>query len=273
MSQTENDAVRAAVRATYGQIALADVSSCCAPADSTTSSCCSPESSAPVVSVGSLQLGYSAADLATVPAGADLGLGCGNPNAIAGLKPGERVLDLGSGAGFDAFLAARAVGATGQVIGVDMTPAMISKAHANAEKAGYANVEFRLGEIEHLPVADASVDVIISNCVINLSPDKAAVFREAFRVLTPGGRLAISDVVATAELPAEVAGDLALYSGCIAGASLISELQAAMMAAGFQDIRIAPKDESKAFIEQWAPGRNVTDYVVSATIEAVKLGG
>lgn len=264
MSQTANDDIRASVRETYSQIALAETNSCCAP---TESSCCAP--SAPV-QIGSAQLGYSDADLSSVPDGADLGLGCGNPGAIAAMKPGETVLDLGSGAGFDAFLSARAVGPTGHVIGVDMTPAMVSRARENAQRGGYANVEFRLGEIEHLPVADASVDVIISNCVINLSPDKAAVFRDAYRALRPGGRLAISDVVASAELPDDVRGDLSLYSGCVAGASLIADLEANMDAAGFTDIRIAPKDESKAFIEQWAPGRSITDYVVSATIEAVK---
>ena len=151
-----------------------------------------------------------------------------------------------------------------------MTPAMVAKARANAEDAGYEHVEFRLGEIEHLPVADGTVDVIISNCVVNLSPDKPAVFRDAFRVLRAGGRLAISDVVASTELPDDVRGDLSLYSGCMAGASLVSDLQTMLTEAGFADIRIAPKNESKAFIEQWAPGRNITDYVVSATIEAVK---
>ena len=264
MSQTTNDAIRAAVRDTYSQIALAETNNCCAPADS---SCCTPSA---LVQLGSEQLGYTAEEMTSVPDGADLGLGCGNPGAIAAMKPGETVLDLGSGAGFDAFLSARAVGAAGHVIGVDMTPAMVSKARANAEQGGYTNVEFRLGEIEHLPVADATVDVIISNCVINLSPDKDAVFRESYRVLRPGGRLAISDVVAFAELPDDVRHDLSLYSGCVAGASQIDELQAAMADAGFVDIQIAPKDESKAFIEQWAPGRNITDYVVSATIEAVK---
>jgi SAM-dependent methyltransferase len=215
-------------------------------------------------------LGYSDDDLAAVPDGADLGLGCGNPGAIAAMQAGETVLDLGSGAGFDAFLAARAVGPGGRVIGVDMTPEMVSKARANAEAGGYDNVEFRLGEIEHLPVADGTVDVIISNCVINLSPDKAAVFHDAFRVLRPGGRLAISDVVASAELPDEISSDLSLYSGCVAGASLISEVHSMLLEAGFDDVVIAPKDESKSFIEQWAPGRSITDYVVSATIEAVK---
>ena len=268
MSQTTNDDIRAAVRETYSAIALSDAGGCGAPSDSSASSCCTP--GAEVIQIGSLQLGYSDGDLAAVPDGADLGLGCGNPNAIAAMPPGETVVDLGSGAGFDAFLSARAVGPTGHVIGVDMTPAMVSKARANAEQGDYANVEFRLGEIEHLPVADATVDVIISNCVINLSPDKSAVFRDAYRVLRPGGRLAISDVVATTELPDEVAGDLALYSGCVAGASLVADLEAAMAAAGFVDIRIAPKDESKVFIEQWAPGWSVTDYVVSATIEAIK---
>ena len=269
MSQTtNNDAIRAAVRDTYGQIAVAESSSCCAPATSSTS-CCAPETP---VQVGSALLGYSEDELTSIPHGADLGLGCGNPGAIAAMRPGETVLDLGSGAGFDAFLSARAVGPTGRVIGVDMTPEMVSKARANAMQGNYDNVEFRLGEIEHLPVADASVDVIISNCVINLSPDKAAVFRDAFRVLKQGGRLAISDVVATAELPGEVANDLALYSGCVAGASLVADLHAAMTAAGFQEIRIEPKDDSKAFIERWAPGRSITDFVVSATIEAVKPG-
>lgn len=261
---TTNDDIRAGARETYSQIALAESGGCCGPADS---SCCTP---ATPVQIGSIQLGYSAQDLVAVPEGADLGLGCGNPRAIASLQPGETVLDLGSGAGFDAFLASSAVEAHGRVIGVDMTPAMVSKARANAEAGGYQNVEFRLGEIENLPVADATVDVIISNCVINLSPDKAAVFADAFRVLREGGRLAISDVVASTELPEDIRGDLSLYSGCMAGASLICDLETMMAQAGFQDIRIAPKDESRTFIEQWAPGRSITDYVVSATIEGIK---
>ena len=261
VNQADNDEIRTAVRETYSQIALSDDDGCAS------SSCCGGGGP---VSVASLELGYSAQDLISVPEGADLGLGCGNPGAIAALAPGETVLDLGSGAGFDAFLAAPVVGDAGRVIGVDMTPAMVSKARANAQRGGFANVEFRLGEIERLPVADAVVDVIISNCVINLSPDKPAVFRESFRVLREGGRLAVSDVVASNQLPEDVRGDLALYSGCVAGASLVADLEAMMAAAGFVDIRIAPKDESKAFIEQWAPGRQITDYVVSATIEATK---
>jgi ubiquinone/menaquinone biosynthesis C-methylase UbiE len=202
--------------------------------------------------------------------GANLGLGCGNPQAIADLKPGETVLDLGSGGGFDCFLAARQVGETGHVIGVDMTPAMVSKARVNAEKGGFQNVEFRLGEIEHLPVADHSVDVILSNCVINLSPDKERVFADCFRVLKPGGRLAISDVVAFADLPAHVQEDMALLTGCMAGAALISELEEMLKEVGFQHVRIRPKEESKTFIRDWAPGLPVTDYVVAATIEATR---
>jgi SAM-dependent methyltransferase len=214
--------------------------------------------------------GYSAEDTSAVPEGANLGLGCGNPIALASLRPGETVLDLGSGAGFDCFLAARAVGETGRVIGVDMTHEMLRKARANADKGGYTHVEFRLGEIEHLPVADASVDVIISNCVINLSPEKAQVFRDAFRVLKPGGRLAVSDVVATAPFPEEVQHDLALRAGCVAGASFLDDLEGMLKDAGFADIRIQPKDESRMFIREWVPGTNIADYLISATIEAVK---
>jgi ubiquinone/menaquinone biosynthesis C-methylase UbiE len=199
-----------------------------------------------------------------------MGLGCGNPQAIAGLKPGETVLDLGSGGGFDCFLAARQVGETGRVIGVDMTPEMVRKARANAQKAAVSNVEFRLGEIEHLPVADRSVDAIISNCVINLSPDKGAVFQEAFRVLKPGGRLAIADIVATAPLPEEARKDLALISGCIGGAAPIEEVATYLREAGFRDIRIQPKVALSEVVREWVPGSRVDEYVVSATIEAVK---
>lgn len=199
-----------------------------------------------------------------------MGLGCGNPKVIASLKPGEVVVDLGSGGGFDCFLAAREVGPSGYVIGVDMTPDMISKARSNALKGKIGNVEFRLGEIEHLPLADATADVIISNCVINLSPNKPQVFREAFRALKPGGRLAISDVVATVELPEQIRQDAALISGCIGNASLIADLEKMLFDSGFEQIRIQPKDGSKEFIRDWAPGQNVTDYIVSATIEAIK---
>jgi arsenite methyltransferase len=217
-------------------------------------------------------LGYSAEEIASLPEGADLGLGCGNPQAIASLRPGETVLDLGSGAGFDCFLAARSVGPTGRVLGVDMTPEMLTKARANAAKSGASNVEFRLGEIEALPIADESVDVILSNCVINLSPDKPRVFREAFRVLKPGGRLAVADIVRSAEIPPELAADLAAVCGCVAGAASIDELEVILRDAGFVDVRIRPKDSSRDFIRRWIPGRNAADYVVSTTIEAVKPG-
>jgi SAM-dependent methyltransferase len=197
-------------------------------------------------------------------------LGCGNPLAIASLKAGETVLDLGSGGGFDCFLAAQAVGETGQVIGVDMTPRMLSRARELAADNGFENVEFRLGEIENLPAADGSVDVIISNCVINLSPEKQRVFREAFRVLKPGGRLVVSDMVATAELPDVMRSDPNLYTACIAGASLIDDVEAMLEEAGFVGVRIKPKDESRQFIRAWAPGLGVEDFVVSAIIEAAK---
>lgn len=262
MSAAEHDRLRQQVRDAYGAIARTDGCGC-AP------SCCAP-SETDVAALLSQGIGYSAEDTAAVPAGANLGLGCGNPQAIAALQAGETVLDLGSGAGFDAFLAAAAVGATGQIIGVDMTPDMLTKARANAAKGGYTNVDFRLGEIEHLPVADASVDVIISNCVINLSPDKPQVFREASRVLKPGGRLAISDIVLTADLPADMKAEIALYTGCVAGAASVAELTAMIEAAGFSEIRIAPKDASRDYIQRWAPGRGVEDYIASASIEAVK---
>ncbi|HOA93681.1 MAG TPA: arsenite methyltransferase [Quisquiliibacterium sp.] len=268
-SPSTQDALRQQVREAYAEVARA---SDAGQASGCATSCCGTSDDAAINTLISTRLGYSTADLAAVPSGADMGLGCGNPKAIAALRPGETVVDLGAGGGFDCFLAAREVGADGRVIGVDMTPDMVSKARANAVKGRFDNVEFRLGEIEHLPVADGTADVVISNCVINLSPDKAQVFHDAFRVLKPGGRLAISDVVATAELPEAMRQDAALIAGCMGNASLIGDLEAMMRAAGFAQIRIEPKDESKAFIADWAPGRNVTDYVVAATIEAVKPG-
>ena len=265
MNSLENDAIRAAVRDHYASVATGapvpnvdSGSGCCAP------SCCGGATST------SLKVGYSEDDITAAPDGADLGLGCGNPQAIASIKPGETVLDLGAGAGFDAFLAARQTGTSGKVIGVDMTPAMIEKARANARKVGAKNVEVRLGEIEHLPVADASVDVIISNCVINLSPDKPAVFAEAFRVLKPGGRLAVSDVVATAPLPAALATSIAAHAGCIAGAADIASLKTTLEAAGFHDILITVNERSRDFIRDWLPGSSAESYVASAAIQATK---
>jgi SAM-dependent methyltransferase len=197
-----------------------------------------------------------------------LGLGCGNPQAIAELKAGERVLDLGSGAGFDSFLAARQVGDTGSVVGVDMTPEMIAKARGNILKTELRNVEFRLGEIEHLPVADASVDVIMSNCVINLSTDKSSVFREAYRVLAPGGRLAISDIVAFREIPTAVRNDLQAYAGCVSGAALIAEVEGMLRGAGFENVRVDLKSNSDELVQGWSPGAET--LVASALIRGIK---
>jgi SAM-dependent methyltransferase len=264
MTQSGNDKIREAVREQYGKVAESGNAGCGCSA----TACC--DESGPDAKTTSVELGYSNADVNEVPAGANMGLGCGNPKAIASLKTGETVLDLGSGGGFDCFLAVKEVGESGQVIGVDMTPEMVSKARKNADKGGYDNIDFRLGEIERLPVADSTVDVIISNCVINLSPEKAKVFEETFRVLKPGGRLAISDVVATAELPEELKSDMALYTGCMAGASLITDIETMLRDAGFDNIEIKPKDESKEFIRNWVPDSKIQDYVVSATIEAIK---
>jgi len=253
--ESSSQIVREQVRRRYGATARGETSSC-------GDGCCS-STSADI-------LGYSAKESAIAPEGANLGLGCGNPLAIASLRAGQVVLDLGSGAGFDCFLAARAVGSSGKVIGVDMTHEMLSKARENAQENGFTNVEFRLGEIEALPVADNSIDVIISNCVINLSPEKQRVFDEAFRVLQPGGRLAVADMVATAPLPDDIKSDWAAYTGCIAGASQVTDLQRMLEASGFEKIEIAPKDSSRSFIREWLPGKRVEDYLVSATIEAVK---
>ena len=253
-SESPSETVREEVRRRYG--ASASGKSVCAE------NCCT--------STNATDLGYSAEDTAAAPEAGNLGLGCGNPLAIASLENGQVVLDLGSGAGFDCFLAARAVGKAGRVIGVDMTHEMLSKARENAEQNGFANVEFRLGEIEALPVADDSVDVIISNCVINLSPEKQRVFNEAFRVLKPGGRLAVADMVATAPVPEDIKADWAAYTGCMSGASQITELERMLRSSGFKDIRIAPKDSSRSFIREWLPGRKIEDYLISATIEAVK---
>ena len=226
----EQGEIRKAVRDSYGEIAK-NSGSCCLPG----ASCCGGGSPMEKISRG---IGYSPEEMQAVPEGANLGLGCGNPVALASIKEGETVLDLGSGAGFDAFLAARAVGKSGRVIGVDMTPEMLDKARGNARKGGYGNVEFRLGEIENLPVADRTVDIIISNCVINLSPDKERVFREAFRVLKPGGRLMVSDIVLLNRLSAALKESIEAYVGCVAGAVMKEDYLRAIREAGFEDIKI-----------------------------------
>ena len=226
MKETE---IKKTVRENYARIAMSG-NSCCRPTSS-----CGCGSSADTLS---RHIGYSDQEIAAVPDGANLGLGCGNPVAISSLKEGETVLDLGSGAGFDCFLAAGRVGEKGKVIGVDMTPEMIEKARANATKGGYENVEFRLGEIENLPAADNSVDVILSNCVVNLVPDKRKAFNETFRVLKPSGRFIISDIVLTKELPETIRHSIEAYVGCIAGASLMEEYLTVIKEAGFGEVKI-----------------------------------
>jgi ubiquinone/menaquinone biosynthesis C-methylase UbiE len=257
--------IKEMVRARYGGIAAkASEASCCAPA---ASACCGPETTS---QDKARRMGYSEAELGAVPEGANLGLGCGNPQAIAAMQPGEIVVDLGSGAGFDCFLAARQVGDTGQVIGVDMTHEMLKKARDNAAGIGACNVEFRLGELEHLPIADNTADVVISNCVINLVPDKQQVFREAFRVLKPGGRVAVSDVINVAPLPAELRADPALLCGCVAGAAPAERIEAWLSEVGFVEVRVTPNFESREMVESWASGRGVENYIASAMVEARK---
>jgi SAM-dependent methyltransferase len=265
MKNNENE-IRQAVRENYAKVAISSGSSgsCCGG-----SSCCSPVSSSAATEI-SANLGYSPEELASVPDGANMGLGCGNPQQIASLKPGETVLDLGCGGGFDCFLAAKKVGENGFVIGVDMTPEMVSKARKNVAVSEFENVDIRLGEIENLPVADNIVDVIISNCVINLSPNKPKVFAEAFRVLKTGGRLAVSDVIASSPIAENIKANLALHAACISGASTKDEIVTMLENVGFKNIVINPKESSKTFIKDWAPGCGVENFVVSADIIATK---
>jgi len=289
MDENKKTEIRNAVRDSYAKVALGGnapamelSSGCCSPDSDASddpkdkmvaSSCCGDEISDKSISVGdiSAKLGYSDDELEGIPDGANMGLGCGNPQAIAAIKKGETVLDLGSGGGFDVFLAARQTGETGKVIGVDMTPEMLDKARKNAQELKLDYVEFRLGEIENLPVKDGEVDVIISNCVINLSPDKSAVFREAYRVLRPGGRLAVSDVVAIDDIPEEMKGDMALLSGCVSGAAKVDDVKKALADAGFTDIAVEPKSHiSKEFINDWAPGMGIEKLVASANITGVR---
>ncbi|MEX2044395.1 MAG: arsenite methyltransferase [Opitutus sp.] len=284
-SLPESETIRSYVRDRYGAIAEQADSSCgcgpdcCSsaaadvakPADPVQRGCCADDCCAtagPEDSYGE-KLGYTAEELAAAADG-DLGLGCGNPLAIASIQPGETVLDLGSGAGFDCLLAARQLAGTGHVIGVDMTPAMVTKARANAAKSGFANLEFRLGEIEALPVVSESVDLIISNCVINLSPEKTRVIGEAFRVLKPGGRLALADIVATRPLPPALHTKLASIGACIGGAALVEDMRDLLRQAGFNRIDIKLREGSRDSIRQWTEDPTAGDFVVSALITAYK---
>jgi arsenite methyltransferase len=244
-SAGESD-LRSMVRERYG--AIADQGGgCCTP--TTTSGCCGG-ATGDVIQLDSIAALYEDPDVESLPAGVtDLSLGCGDPVTLASLQPGQTVLDLGAGGGIDCFLAAKKVGPAGRVIGVDITPSMIDRARRNQQQLGADNVEFRLGEIEHLPVADNSVDVILSNCVINLSPDKAQVFHEAYRVLKPGGRLAVSDIVTGGPLPAAVKNDLAAWAGCVAGALDVADYVAVIKAAGFVDVELTPVYWEPAMVE------------------------
>lgn len=265
MKNEDQNRIRQAVRQRYSCIADFNTVSCDCNAPLTINS--DTTISAEYVSQA---LGYSKVDIQSAPEGANLGLGCGNPRIITELKSGETVLDLGSGAGFDCFLAAKNVGSSGGVIGVDMTPEMVEKARHHAETSGISNVEFRLGEIEHLPVADNSIDGIISNCVINLSPEKSEAFNEAFRVLKPGGRLAISDIVAIKPLPSQIRQNLSLITGCVGGAKSIQDLKSMLFDAGFNNVLIEPLAQSRGFIKKWFPEYGIEDHIVSASISAIK---
>lgn len=219
-----------------------------------------------------LKLGYSESDLNTIPVESNLGLGCGSPVKQAQIKTGETILDLGSGAGLDCFLAVKETGPVGKVIGVDMTDQMLAKAHKNLSKTHYKNIEFRKGEIENLPVESNSIDVVISNCVINLCEDKQAVYNEVFRVLKPGGRIAISDVAQTKEFTDEIINSKEMLCSCISGAVSIKDLQEILENAGFVNIQVIPKYESREFIKDWANNINIEDYVVSVYVNAEKTG-
>ena len=261
---TATEDVRTVVREKYGAIAEGKSGGCCDQGTGCGCGCVTDELAS---------IGYSAEQIAAIPEGANLGLGCGNPLALADVQPGETVLDLGSGAGIDCFLAAREVGPTGRVIGVDMTPAMIEKARANAAKAGVANVEFRLGEIEHLPVAVASVDLVISNCVVNLSPAKDQVFRDAHRALKPGGRMLVSDLVLIRPLTPEMQRNVDLYVGCVAGASQREEYLKLIRAAGFADVEVLSEsgyDVGTSGLPEGSPEREAFAAVRSVKVRARK---
>jgi SAM-dependent methyltransferase len=289
ITEAAQDALRGRVRDGYSRIAATGSwsalqtgtagDSCCAGGG-----CCGPATFTPEQLASAI--GYTQGELAVAPDGANMGLSCGNPTALASLRGGETVLDLGSGGGFDCFIAGAKVGATGRVIGVDMTPAMLSKARANiadyGRQTGFSNVEFRLGEIENLPVADASVDVVISNCVLNLSPDKPRVWREIARVLRKGGRVAVSDLALLKPLPEAVRADLEALVGCVAGAVLVDDTRAQAAAAGLVDLQLTSKPQYIDAMTNWEdplyrkivaalpPGSRPSDYITSLDVEAVK---
>ncbi len=282
-SASDSEMVRRAVREGYGRIASEGGGSCCGPGRS----CCgAPQGDAATLAQ---HIGYSKEELAAIPEGANMGLSCGNPTALASLRPGETVLDLGAGGGFDAFIAGPKVGPGGRVIGVDMTPEMLAKARSNTmhyrESTGLDNVEFRLGEIEHLPVADASVDVVISNCVINLSPNKEQVWREIARVLKPGGRVAISDLALLKPLPLAIAEMIEALIGCIAGAVLVSETERMAREAGLEEVVTTGRSSYVDGMVDWQdplyqkimahlpPGARPSDYITSLEVGARKPKG
>jgi len=256
--------IKKQVKKHYKRIAESNQNNCCS---STSTSCCRTSANAQDISQ---KIGYSPEELTSAPEDSNLGLGCGNPQAIANLKSGEVVLDLGCGGGFDCFLAAKKVGRSGYVIGVDMTPEMITRARRNAEKFEYYNVDFRLGELENLPLPNNSVDVIISNCVINLSSNKQRVFNEAFRVLKAGGRLAISDIVSLKELPQELKQNIDFYAQCISGATTIDRIKMIVAKSGFKNIVITIKQDSSTYISEWVTTFPISEYIASATIQAIK---
>lgn len=264
-NQSSSEDVKRSVRSAYGKVASSNISnnSC-----GNSRSCCgvAPEPDAAY----SQELGYSQDEMSSLPEGSNMGLGCGNPSALASLKPGEVVLDLGAGGGIDVFLASDLVGPFGKVYGVDMTPEMVSQSRDYANKYGIQNVEFLLGEIEHLPLANNTIDVIISNCVVNLSTDKTKVFQESFRVLSEGGRIAISDIVALQPLPKEMVANEELYCNCISGAITVDEIEAILSKAGFSNINIELDESSRMYIKDWVPGSHSENYVTSAKITAIK---
>jgi ubiquinone/menaquinone biosynthesis C-methylase UbiE len=280
----KQEEIKKAVKDRYGSIAESSAGCGCSGDASTVQSCCGPANTADAIAK---VVGYTEEELRSIPEGANMGLGCGNPVALASLAPGEVVLDLGSGGGVDCFIASKLVGKTGRVIGVDMTAEMIEKANANAKRGGFDNVEFRTGEIENLPVGDAEVNAVISNCVVNLSPDKPRVFREAYRTLVPGGRLMVSDIVLLRELPEQIRKSMDAYTACVAGALSKDEYVGAIRAAGFENIEVIGEtiyptewlmaDPSLAPMIEEAKQAGISDdgrpYAASIKVAAIKPGG